>query len=230
LKLENFTQAGTENYDDFTSSSIDLSSITASSGVTLSFRYAYRKKAASNNESLKVFISDDCGENWAQRKTISGNALSTFAESTNWTPAPADWVTVHMTNVTSQFWTPNFRFRFRFEGKGGNNIFIDDINIYKGAPNDNIVLGVNELSNIDGLSLYPNPTSGELNVSFNVSANEKMNFVVTDLLGKVVQTKEIQAANGANLVVLSTDNLASGMYLLQIGNETSKQVIQFVVK
>ncbi len=230
LKLENFTQPATVDYDQFTSSSIDLSSITASQGVTLSFRYAYRKKAANNIDVLKVSISEDCGENWAQRKTLSGNALSTFAESTNWTATSSDWVTVHMTNVTSQFWTANFRYRFEFEGKGGNNIFIDDINIYKGGQSDDIVLGLNELANIDGLSLYPNPTEGELNVSFNVSSNQTMNFVVTDLLGKVVQTKNIQAASGSNLVVLSTDNLANGMYLLQIGNDASKQVIQFVVK
>lgn len=230
LKLENFTQVGTENYDEFVSSSVDLSSITAAEGVTLSFRYAYRKRAANNVESLKVFISEDCGESWAQRKTLSGNALSTFAETTNWTPTPGDWVTVHMTNVTSQFWTENFRYRFRFEGKGGNNVYVDDINIYKGAPSNDIILGVNNLSLIDGLSLYPNPTDAELNVSFNVNSNQNMNFVVTDVLGKVVQTSSIQAASGSNLVVLSTDNLSNGMYFLQIGNETSKQVIQFVVK
>lgn len=230
LKLENFTQPATADYDQFSSSSIDLSSVTASQNVTLSFRYAYRKKAANNIDVLKVLISEDCGENWAQRKTLSGNALSTFAETTNWTPTPADWITVHMTNITSQFWTSNFRYKFEFEGKGGNNIFIDDINIYKGSPSEDIVLGLNKLSMVDGLSLYPNPTAGELNVSFNVSSNQTMNFVVTDLLGKVVQTKNIQAASGSNLVVLSTDDLASGMYLLQIGNDSSKQVIQFVVK
>lgn len=230
LKLDNYSQNGTGNFDEFTSSSVDLSSITASEGVTLSFRYAYRKKLTTNLESLKVFISEDCGENWAQRKTLSGNALGTMAESSNWTPTPFDWITVHMTNVTSQFWTANFRYKFRFEGNGGNNIFIDDINIYKGAPSYENVVGLGELSAIDGLSLYPNPTDGDLNVNFNVSANQAMNFVMTDLLGKVVQTKTIQAASGSNLVILSTDNLASGMYLLQIGNETSKQVIQFVVK
>jgi PKD repeat protein len=230
LKLENFTQTGSGNYDEFISSSIDLTSVTASQGVTLSFRYAYRKKMSNNTETLKVFISDDCGENWSQRKTLSGNALSTFAESLNWTPSPDDWVTVHMTNVTSQFWTPNFRYRFRFEGNGGNNIYLDDINIYNGNPSNDIILGLSELSSIDGLSLYPNPTDGELNVSFNVNANQAMNFVVTDLLGKIVQTKSVQAASGSNLVILSTDNLANGMYLLQIGNDTSKQVIQFVVK
>ncbi|MDD2984233.1 MAG: M43 family zinc metalloprotease [Crocinitomicaceae bacterium] len=230
LLLNNFAQTGTGNYDEFISSSIDLSSVTAADAVTLSFRYAYRKKLSNNVETLKVFLSDDCGENWSQRKTLSGNALSTFAETTSWTPGFGDWVTVHMTNVTSQFWTSNFRFRFRFEGAGGNNIFLDDINIYNGAPSNDIILGVNTLSKIDGLSLYPNPTDGELNVSFNMQANEAMNFVMTDLLGKVVQTKTVQAASGSNLVILSTDHLASGMYLLQIGNETSKEVIQFVVK
>lgn len=80
LKLGNFTQSGT-NYDEFISSPVDLSSITAATSVTLSFKYAYRKKVSTNSEILKVFLTADCGDTWQQRKTISGTSLSSLTET-----------------------------------------------------------------------------------------------------------------------------------------------------
>lgn len=230
MKLTNYSQTAT-GYDEFTSPAIDLSSVTSSTNVTLSFRYAYRKRASSNSEILKVFLTGDCGDTWQQRKTITGNSLSNQVESTNWTPAASDFVTVHVTNVTSQYWVDNFRFRFRFDANGGNNVFVDDINIYPGGPSDNIVLGIEDKQmTVEGLNLYPNPADKELNVSFNVSSPKAMSFVVTDLLGKKIQQRSIHASSGANLVMLSTEGMATGMYLLQIGDGASKQVVQFMVK
>lgn len=231
LKLANFGQTGTD-IDEFISSPFDLSGIDAATSVTLTFKYAYRKRVSTNNESLKVFITQNCGDSWEQRKTISGNSLSSQVSSTNWTPASAeDWTTVHMTNISSQFWKDNFRYKIRFDGNGGNNIFLDDINIYPGGPSDVIVLGIKEEANlVEGLNIYPNPAENELNVSFNAGSAKEMDFVITDLLGKTIQGQKIHAASGANLVMLSTEGMASGMYLLQIGADASRQVIQFMVK
>lgn len=229
IKLGNFTQSGT-NYDEFISSPVDLSSITTATSVTLSFKYAYRKKVSTNSEILKVFLTADCGDSWQQRRTISGNSLSTLFEAAAWTPTSADWTTVHMTNVTSQYWSENFRYKFRFDATGGNNVYLDDINIYAGAPSNVNVLGIEEQISVEGLSVFPNPTEGELNVTFNVVSPKAMSFSVTDLLGKVIQTKNIQAATGANAVILSTEGVASGMYLLQIGDGNNKQVVQFMVR
>ena len=35
--------------------------------------------------------------------------------------------------------------KFRFEGEGGNNFYIDDINLYEGSSSDDIIVGVEEL-------------------------------------------------------------------------------------
>jgi hypothetical protein len=135
-----------------------------------------------------------------------------------------------MTNVTTQYWNQNFRYKFRFESTGGNNVYLDDINIYAGAPSSVNVLGIEEQIAVESLSVFPNPTDGELNVTFNMVTPKAMSFVVTDVLGKTIQTQNIQAAAGANAVVLSTEGIASGMYLLQIGDGSNKQVVQFMVK
>jgi hypothetical protein len=114
-----------------------------------------------------VFITSNCGDNWVQRKTIGGSQLSSLTSTSSWTPtSETDWTTVHMTNVTSDYWNDNFRYKFKFEGENGNNIFIDDINMYSGSPSDNIVLGLTDLGDIEQLNVFPNPTEGELNLQF----------------------------------------------------------------
>jgi PKD repeat protein len=227
-RITNFGQAA-GSIDELTSAPIDLSVIPSTGSVTLSFRYAYRKKTAADYEYLKVFASSDCGESWAQRKTLGGNSLSSLTSSTSWKPSQqSDWVTVHMTNITSSYFTPNFKMRFRFEGEGGNNIYLDDINMYSGAPSDNLVLGVNEIAELKDIELFPNPTEGDIHLRYFSEIDSKLNISITDISGKEVNKTDVMSKSGNNLVVLPTEGLSSGTYLIKVGN--SSQTLKFVVK
>lgn len=230
-RLQNFGQSGA-NSDELISTSIDLSVVNpATETVTLSFRYAYRKRNATNDEWLKVFISSDCGDNWMQRKTIHGSNLSPDAVQFDWMPGQqSDWTTVHMTNVTSDYFTENFRVKFEFEGNNGNNFFLDDINIYKGSPSNTVILGVAEEGNIGEMSLFPNPAQEELNVRFAVNNNENLVVCVQDVTGKQIQWHEIHAVSGSNIVVLNTKELASGVYFITINNGQVARTLQFIVE
>ena len=230
-KLVNFGQAPS-NVDELISSPMDLSVIPQTGAVTLSFRYSYRKKTSVDYEYLKVFITSDCGDTWVQRKTLGGNQLSTLTATSSWKPtSQADWVTVHVTNVTSNYFSQNFKFKFRFEGEGGNNFYLDDINLYAGAPSNEIVLGINELNeSINDISLYPNPTDGELNVSFSASKNKDMQFQVLDITGKIIQNNVVNAVQGSNLVLLDTRIFAAGSYFLKIISDDHFKTLPFVIK
>ena len=197
----------------------------------MSFRYAYRKRNTSDLEYLKVFLTKDCGESWVQRKTLGGSALSTLTSGTSWAPASInDWVTVHMTNVTSDYWVENFRYKFRFESTGGNNIYLDNINIYPGSPSDDLVLGLTDNGEIDGITLFPNPADQEVNVRFNVQAAETAYVQIMDITGKVVQTSLVNAQEGTNLIVIGTDTLAAGSYFLNLKVGGAQKNLQFVIK
>ena len=180
VKLLNYGEPD-GNIDELSSQNIDLSVVPQNGTVTLSFRYAYRKKSSSNYEYLKVFISPDCGDTWVQRKTLGGSQLSPQT-STNpsWAPASAnDWTTVHMVNVTSNYFTSNFRMKFRFESNEGNNFYLDDINLYEGSSSNDIVVGVHSSSNeIDQVELYPkiNPVENNLNIKFFIANTQKILF------------------------------------------------------
>ena len=230
-KLVNFGQAPS-NVDELISSPMDLSVIPQTGAVTLSFRYSYRKKTSADYEYLKVFITGDCGDTWVQRKTLGGNQLSTLTATSSWKPtSQADWVTVHVTNVTSNYFSQNFKFKFRFEGEGGNNFYLDDINLYAGSSSNEIVLGINEFNeSINDLSLYPNPTDGELNVSFSASKNNDMQFQVLDITGKIIQNNVVNAVQGSNLVLLDTQIFAAGSYFLKIMSDDHFKTLPFVIK
>jgi PKD repeat protein len=229
-RLTNYGQTGS-NTDELISAPVDLSSITSANGMTLTFRYAYRKRTTSNNEYLKVFITSNCGDNWVQRKTIGGSQLSSLTSTSSWTPSTeTDWTTVHMTNVTTEYWNDNFRYKFKFEGENGNNIFIDDINMYSGSPSDNIVLGLTDLGDIEQLNVFPNPTEGELNLQFSLNAAQFVKIQLQDICGKIVQDHTINAAIGSNLVMMDTQTLAAGTYFLAIQAGETQKVVQFVVK
>ena len=229
-KLPNFGQAA-DNVDELVSAPVDLSGITSATDVTMTFRYAYRKRNSGNDEWLKVFISNTCGDTWAQRKTIHGDQLSDQVSSSSWTPSSiADWTTVHMTNITSSYWIDNFRYKFVFESDGGNNFYLDDINLYPGDPSDELVAGLVENGDLGELSLYPNPADQEVNVRFSVSNAQQVEVLIQDVTGKTLKRNVVIANVGSNVVVLGTQELASGMYFLNIASGGSAQSMQFVVK
>lgn len=223
--LSGTKSAGLQNYneisggiDELISSPIDLSQVT--DDVTLSFRYAYRKRFAVNEEWLRVFISNDCGEVWAQRKTLKGNQLSEQTASDSWEPSSEnDWVTVHMTNVTSSFWVNNFRVKFQFEGDDGNNFYLDDINIYLGDPSDDPVVGLVSQDELSAFKVFPNPANHELNIQFNTKNPGNYAVELMSLEGRLIEKNMVKANGGSNLVFMNISTLPAGSYLMKLVNE-----------
>lgn len=227
-KLGNFGQAA-GNKDAIISQPIDLSSI--SSQVTLSFRYAYRKRSASNEEWLRVFITNSCGESWVQRKTLKGSNLGNIVASGDWAPSsPADWVTVHMANVTSSYWVDDFRVKFEFESDGGNNFFIDDINIYSGSSSNEPSLNLEDHELLKAFNVYPNPADNIANVSFTLEKDQNVNVSLVNMMGQNIQSHTVQANNGQNLVMLDIDTIDAGVYFINVNVGGMKQTKRLVIQ
>ena len=68
--LDNFGQSGGST-DHLMSGPIDLSGVAPTDPIVFNFKYAYRKRSASNDEWLRFYISDDCGETWTLRKIFT---------------------------------------------------------------------------------------------------------------------------------------------------------------
>jgi PKD repeat protein len=229
VQLHNYTQTGT-NYDYLESAPVDLSTVADTEGVTLSFRYAYRKKVSTNNEMLRLLASENCGNDWVVRRTVSGSSLSSQTETSSWTPTADDWVTVHVSNIVSSFFTSDFRYKFEFKGNGGNNIYIDDINLYKGESSGTIVVGIEAMSELENVNLYPNPATQEANLLFSLQSDMNIQIAIKDVKGKTVQLNSIHGKTGSNLVLMDVKDLNAGIYFVTIQGKTINNVIQFVVE
>ena len=230
MKINNFYQSGI-NKNELSSSNVDLSGEVLND-VTLSFRYAYRKKAATNQEYLKVYFSADCGESWGTpKKTFNATMMSNEVATSPWTPTAADWKTVHVpfsNNSFTPFLVENFRYKFVFEANGGNNFYLDDINIYKGSESDDIVLGIEEKGAVNEITLFPNPNNGEMNVSFSLSQAQLVHLTVMDLSGKELKSTVVSGAIGENVIMIDNTGIASGIYFIQLNTEASRKMLQFV--
>jgi PKD repeat protein len=228
LKLANFVE-NTTSTDEIISSALDLSNIKDQGQITLTFRYAYRKKNTTNSEVLRVYMSGDCGSTWNSRKTLSGVNLSGIIVTSDWTPtSPTDWTTVHVTNINSTYWNSNTRLRFSFDGSGGNNLFLDDINLYPAAPTTELFVGLTEQQLPEDIRVYPIPTDNELHVEFALQSNLSASYTILDVSGKKVIGSAIQGALGNNLVIIPTNSLLAGSYFLQlnVGGETVMKYFQ----
>ncbi len=92
------------------------------------------------------------------------------------------------------------------------------------------VLGVNEISNESGgFSLYPNPTSGQLFVSFNDIKTDDLKFTVFDMLGQSVRMVDAGKTYGVGSYTFDLADIASGVYFIQAqynGQTVSKKFIK----
>ncbi|PDH50161.1 MAG: hypothetical protein CND37_00055 [Bacteroidetes bacterium MED-G20] len=212
LKLENDGVAeGTKHILE--SKTFDLSDSTK---VFFNFKYAFARKNNSNNEVLKLLASNDCGKTWSLRKIIQYSQLTTAPDQNNFIPTFSEWKEATVTSIIGPLCVQNFRFKFEFQSGGGNNLYIDNINIsYENTT------GVSK-SFISEISIYPNPTNDILNV---VSSNSFSKIQVLDMMGKEVLMK-----NESNMkrAVINTSFLDNGYYSIKISQGNQVNFYSFI--
>lgn len=108
------------------SKGVDLS---VASTAVLTFKVAYAQKILADNDMLRVLFSADCGESWTIRWGKTGGFLKTSPPTPSvFVPNSTEWASYQI-NINSQYLNENFLFQFDFKSGGGNNIYIDDINL-----------------------------------------------------------------------------------------------------
>lgn len=211
--------------DELISGSIDLSDVDTSDNIVFSFKYAYVKRNASNDEWLRFYISKDCGETWTLRKNIHNDDLSSTVQNAAYTPTSLDeWRTVVISNIYADYYTSGFRYKFQFENDNGNNIYIDDINMYSGA-----MVGIAEEKIQPSISVYPNPTLSETQIHIASTVNETYTIKAYNAFGACIELiYEGDLTTGEHYITWNTEALAAGIYTLHITAGNEIQTIRIV--
>jgi hypothetical protein len=187
------------------------------------------------NDVLEIFSSTDCGSIWTSeakmtKGQIANNGLVGYFFVPGWM---GHWKEQSFP-ITAR--GPSTFFRFRYTagpdvpdntgGFGtGNNFYIDRIQITSnplGVKNGVIV-------NL-GMSVSPNPTSGNATISLNGGDNSTAEVNVTDVTGKVVyRTSAVRKAANTKIEIPASALTVKGMYLVQVvtngATETQKLVV-----
>jgi len=86
------------------------------------------------------------------------------------------------------------------------------------------VLGVEDNILADSVSIFPNPTNGDMNISFSRSLGEA-SIQFTSITGQIVMETSVDAIGTSTL---NTSRLSSGIYFAQIATEDASTVIKFI--
>jgi PKD repeat protein len=203
------------------------------SGLAMSYYYAYAKRVAAQADTFKIQYSLDCGGTWsnvigvtstAQMATASGGTLATA-----YTPSSfvLKTITPSLINVLNGKPSVKFRFYFRVDPTKttANNMYLDQINI-----TGNVVTGITELEKTMALEIYPNPTSSTSTLDFSINANEKATISLVDIMGRVLEQSNVSSDNDGhvNHTINTSGNLAAGVYIVNIdvnNQRVSKKII-----
>jgi len=128
----------------------------------------------------------------------------------------------------------------------GNSLYTagtcDEINNHGAGPSDIVVakipvsslVGINNTQKPADFTVsqnYPNPATGETNISVTLAKASSVQFEVTDVVGKVVYSEAYRNfVAGKNNITLNTQGFASGIYNYSVITNDNKVTKQMVVR
>lgn len=80
------------------------------------------------------------------------------------------------------------------------------------------------------LTVYPNPTKGEMNLQFNAETVEPVNLELVDAQGRIIWQEKSETQIGSNALVYHLDGISSGIYLLNLRKGSSLQTTKIVIE
>ncbi|WP_165830098.1 rhamnogalacturonan lyase family protein [Flavobacterium hydrophilum] len=78
--------------------------------------------------------------------------------------------------------------------------------------------------------VYPNPSSGQLNVRFNGFKSSKATVVISNITGQIVLKKEIELTGNDQNVAISIPNQNQGVYLLKVISDEDTKTLKIIIE
>ncbi|MBX2904110.1 MAG: zinc-dependent metalloprotease [Chitinophagales bacterium] len=222
--VNNYKKTRQSDVEEIISPTMDLTGL---QNMTFSFYYslASADQSYANNgiDSISVFASTNCGEQWLKQFKMggpdivnSGYLLSNFQPS-----AGFYWKKVTF-NMSANTKKSNVIFKIQYKSSAlSNNFYIDDINI--GGV---IVNGIEDAAFDNGaLKVFPNPSNGTASISFAATQNEAATIEIFDVSGKSVATVfEGNISAGESRFDINKNIFpATGVYLVKV--KTASKVL-----
>ena len=176
----------------------------------LFFDYLYKTRPG-YSDTLTIYYSIDCGVHWFPIWSKNGMELSRNQTDTNTFIYDNETLfkdSIPLSNITYEVGKIK-KVRFLFENKsgGGNNLYIDNINLeYK-------IVGIIECPLKFPLAIFPNPTNDLITISFEEEFKHHIElFSPTGI-------KLFETETASHYIDISLKNYPKGIYLLRLENK-----------
>lgn len=227
MRVENFNYR-TGQADQYITPLFDLSAFSGPFVKPLLIFYvANAQETVDSKDMLNVYVSKNCGNTWTKRFTKSGATLKTVSSpvATTFTPTSDSQWRREVVDLLSVAGSDNVRVMFENVSDAGNNTYIDDITITFNVGIDEIEFDVYDLQ------LYPNPASGDVSVSYNISKSSDVVIEVLDILGKQVKMEERKnQIPGIHLMNIDISTLSKGVYFVNLKTDRNNITRRLIVE
>lgn len=188
--------------------------------VRLSYDYAYSGRVINNGDSLKIYIATNCSDNWVLLDARGENGSNNFStqNKTNFVFSPstaADWCgntgfgDCGFIDLSAYDNTEGVRIMFEAVSSGGNNLFLDNIQI-TGTPSASPDAGFSGPQSICALDTiqftdqsYGSPSSFEWTFTGGTPSmsTDKNPSVVFTQAGNYDVSLKVNNANGVDSII-----------------------------
>jgi hypothetical protein len=172
--------------------------------------YAYNSPKA---ETLQVFYSTDCGQNFNQQVfSSSGTDLENVVSSSSWVPfQDADWTKQYI-NLDAVAGQKNVRLAFVATNDNGNNLYIDNVEFFAG-DNQSPVSIDSDYSVYGGLG-------SPVKVTFNLPERQLVRLQIYDMMGHAISDQMLPDTLNQTYTLESSDH-PKGIYIVRIQTQSS---------
>ncbi len=214
--------------DRLISPALDFSGMNS---VELTFDHAYASRFTTSSDSLIIYVSADCGENWTRVFQAGEKGQGTFATTpkttTLYVPTIVDdWCGIgwgsQCISVDLSPWANITGVKIALESynRFSNNLYIDNLSIAQPT-------GMIAPQSIGGIAVFPNPAKGFVTITSDQPLG-KTSLAIVDMAG-IIRIKRTADGNHAIHETLDIRDLNPGMYFIKIDAEQKSITRKLVI-
>jgi len=188
-------------------SALDFSGM---SSVEMTFSVAYARYNASYSDRLRVQISTNCGNSWADVYNKAGSTLATAPDFSSgpFEPNASQW-RKEIINLNAYAGQNNIMLRFYGLSGYGNYVYVDDVTF---GPS---TASINENDNTAYITVYPNPVNRDFNIEFLLLNTSDVIIDIYDNMGRKIDSRINKKLNqGNHSIHTDASTWSAGVYFV----------------
>ncbi|HTF03013.1 MAG TPA: PKD domain-containing protein, partial [Bacteroidia bacterium] len=189
--------------------------------------------------TVSVTVTDGCGSTSVDSILVTVN-FSPSASFTESAVGSTVTFTNTSTNATSYLWnfgdTQMSTLMSPAHTYASNGTYTVTLIVTNSCGSDTITsvvmidVGINDPAVMQGVNVYPNPSSDVFNVNFGMAIGGNVTIELFDVQGKLLQSQNSENVVAGSVMTLNVANYESGMYLMRITTSVGVQTYKLNVQ